>query len=131
MHAAAVMRSSRMIIAPSCSGVFGSNMFSISCDEISASTTVPDSMISPSFVDRSSTISAPIFLRDISLSALTISVTWRSICVLRWRFAGSNTRRASFDLPSCSSSLRSSGWNTMHITITPTEITCCSIQFSA
>ena len=73
MQAAATMRSPRTITAPSCKGVFGSKMFSISGAEISPSMTVPESMTSASPVCRSKTIRAPMRFLDMLFSARTTS----------------------------------------------------------
>ena len=86
MHAAAMIRSSRITTAPSCRGVFGSNMFSSSGAEISAFSVVPVSITSWSPVFRSKTISAPTLRRLRSttvwiISSMMISVSSSS---LRW-----------------------------------------------
>ena len=59
MQAAATISLLRIIIAPSCSGVLGSNMFSIRGAEMRPSISVPVFIISPRPVRCSITISAP------------------------------------------------------------------------
>ena len=131
MQAAALMRRLRSIIAPSCSGVLGSNMFSISGALISASTRVPVSITSPRPVCRSMTISAPIFLRAMSFIARMISVTGRSTCSSGVLPEEPNTLRISFDRPNWSSPRRNSGWNSITMTSRPMLMTWLSSHDTA
>ena len=74
MHPAAFMRLLDIIIAPSCSGEFLKNMFSISLWLMLAFTVSPVSTMSLSGVPRSITISAPHFALAILMQAITIGI---------------------------------------------------------
>ena len=80
MQPAAITRSLRMMAAPSCSGVLGKKMVPMSSCEAAASTTVPVSMIEPSSVLRSNTISAPIFFSLMELTERQTSVIMLLSC---------------------------------------------------
>ena len=72
IHAAAIILLSLIITAPSCRGVFGWNMFTSSCGDISAPINTPVSIISFNFISLSITINAPVLLFDNSIAAIVI-----------------------------------------------------------
>ena len=75
-----------IIVAPSCKGVFTTNIFSNKLEVTIASKLVPEFDISPSLVDCSITIKAPVFVSDKLHTAVTISLTiiflFSSSCIL-------------------------------------------------
>ena len=74
-HPDANILSLPIIVAPSWSGVFTTNIFSSRFDVIFASNMVPEAIIYPSPVPCSIAISAPVFVSAKLDTALTISLT--------------------------------------------------------
>ena len=72
IHAAAAILLLLIITAPSCNGVFGTNILTNSCGDTSAFSSIPVSIISPIFISLSKTISPPVFVLDNSFAAITI-----------------------------------------------------------
>ena len=100
-------RSPRTTTAPSCSGVFGSKMFSISGWEMTPSTMVPVEMTSLRRVLCSMTMSAPTRRRAMCMSARIISSMISSVLFSScMRAVESN----SDVVPSSSRTRRISGW---------------------
>ena len=107
-HAADMMRSPRTMTAPSCSGVFGSKMFSSSGWESTPSTRVPVAITSLRRVLFSMTISAPTRRRDMCSSARIISSIIRSVLLVCCMRVAESSRLVA---PSSSSTRRISCWN--------------------
>ena len=121
---AARIRPSRMISAPSWSGVLGTKIFLINSRLNTASIKIPVSTKSLRPTSRSKTIRAPVCSRDItraaaitSLMAISISSSLTFCALLKIR-----------PRPNCSKARRSSGWNTTGNAKRRTVILCCKIQ---
>ena len=96
--------------------------------EISASTTTPVSIISLSIVSRSIAINAPVLVAEKSSIALTRESTVSTalfLSILRNEFVFMRFLR-----PTCSSALRSSGWNNTTTAKSPMVNRLLSSQFS-
>ena len=116
IHAAAIICLSLIIIAPSCSGVLGSNMFSTSGADITPSMRVPVAAISPKAVFCSITISAPTlrFARSVIASCNSETIVESS-----WLKPLSTDLSNRLPRPMCSSARLNSGWNSTTASIKP------------
>ena len=124
IHPAAFNRIFDIIMAPSCSGEFLKNMFSIRRWLIFASTKSPVSTISSSGVARSITIRAPHFCLAMLMQAITIGIiASRSTCPFSDFLSFTNHFRND-DILLCPPmeyrNLRISSWKSTMIAIVPT-----------
>ena len=127
-HAAAAILLFEITTAPSCNGVFGSNIFTSNCGDTSAFIGIPLEIISCIFISLSITINAPVFVLESSVAAITILYISSLVFVAKSLSIPKNF--ANLFVPNCSSPLLNSGWNITIIAITPKFIIPVNIQFS-
>ena len=108
IQAAALILPPLITTAPSCKGVFGTNIFTSICGEISASIETPVAIISFISISLSSTISAPVFSFDNSNAAIAIFYISSFVFVSISLSIPKNL--VNLLLPSSSNDLLSSGW---------------------
>ena len=120
-----------MIAAPSCSGAFLKKILRISGVETFASSAMPPSAISRRSLCCPMTISAPVFVSDISRQAVTIGTTL--VCTASSPVEKMRVMKLKcfWRMPIICRKRRSSGWKTMISAMAPTEISCPRIVESS
>ena len=106
---AAIRRLPRTMAAPSCSGVFGMKTFKRKSAVMRPSIWMPVALMSLRPMLRSMTMSAPVLLADMTLTALASSRT--TDCASSSSKSTDGPRNLPW--PRCSSARRSSGWKTI------------------